>query len=567
METEKDREFHKLFEQFVECATRVEDYDRDELVRNLIALAKHLRIAKGVTEFYRSETHRRRGEGQIFCDFDNGHADYIVYERGFSTKTGAIIRGTVYMSEDEPKLTDEEMHRVDISMRALISFIARKRMTDTIEQVGFYDEAQYPNLRYLTREIDQRNLRRELSEYAAIHFNLRHFSVINQDIGRKLGDIVMRNYFNAVSAAAGEDSVVCRVGGDNFLGMVQKQNLDAVLDIIRGIPVCYDEKDEKRVNVAACCGVYMIPDDFVWQGAGSIMDKVMPAAIIARRGDTRSIVFCNSEMMKTRERIMMIQRAFPEALAKQEFKVYYQPKVDIRNGKIVGAEALCRWFHDGKMISPGDFIPVLEQNTDICRLDFYMLDMVCRDIRRWIDEGREPVRISVNLSRKNLVDIDLQQHILEIVNRNNVPHAYVEIELTETTTDVEFRDLKRVSTGLRTEGIFTSVDDFGMGYSSLNLIREIPWDVLKIDRCFLPEDDDSDNSVTNLMYKHVVSLAIDMGLECITEGVETEKQLELLARNNCHIAQGFFFDRPLPLPEFEAKLGQSYEIPAGVQAE
>jgi EAL domain-containing protein (putative c-di-GMP-specific phosphodiesterase class I) len=183
-----------------------------------------------------------------------------------------------------------------------------------------------------------------------------------------------------------------------------------------------------------------------------------------------------------------------------------------------------------------------------------MLDHVCRDIRRWLDEGRKVVRVSVNLSRKHMVDIDLLEHLLEIVDRNNVPHEYVEIELTETTTDVEFLDLKRVVNGLRQAGICTSVDDFGMGYSSLNLIKEIPWDVMKVDKNFLPEDENSEGSIKDVMFHYVVGMARAMGLECIAEGVETQAQVRALRNNKCDLAQGFLYDKPLPVDEFEKRL-------------
>ena len=208
------------------------------------------------------------------------------------------------------------------------------------------------------------------------------------------------------------------------------------------------------------------------------------------------------------------------------------------------------------MVPPGDFIPILEQSNDICKLDFYMLDHVCRDLCRWIKEGRKVVRVSVNFSRKHLRDEYLLEHIMEIIEKNEAPHEYVEIELTETTTDVEFRGLKKVVNGLQMEGVYTSVDDFGMGYSSLNLIREIPWNVLKIDRCFLPTEEDGEESVTNIMFKHVVAMAKDLGLECVTEGVETHDQLDILKENNCDVAQGFYFDRPLPVEEFEERLAR-----------
>ena len=183
-----------------------------------------------------------------------------------------------------------------------------------------------------------------------------------------------------------------------------------------------------------------------------------------------------------------------------------------------------------------------------------MLDCVCSDIRRWLDEGSKVVRISVNFSRKHMMDVDLLEHIISILDRHNVPHEFIEIELTETTTDVEFRDLKRVVSNLQQENICTSIDDFGMGYSSLNLLREIPWNVLKVDRSFLPVDGDNSTSSRAVMFKCVVDMAKELGLECIAEGVETLNQVKLLRENNCMLAQGFLFDKPLPLADFEERL-------------
>ena len=161
-----------------------------------------------------------------------------------------------------------------------------------------------------------------------------------------------------------------------------------------------------------------------------------------------------------------------------------------------------------------------------------------------------------------MMDVDLLKHLMEIIDRNNVPHEYIEVELTETTTDVEFRDLKRVVEGLQSEGVHTSVDDFGIGYSSLNLIKEIPWNVLKIDRSFLPVSEDGETSPRTVMFKYVVAMAKELGLECIAEGVETEEQLDVLRSNKCQLAQGFFFDMPLPVEEFEKRLTiHHYDLP------
>ena len=161
---------------------------------------------------------------------------------------------------------------------------------------------------------------------------------------------------------------------------------------------------------------------------------------------------------------MRVQQMFPLAIKAQEFRPFYQPKVNILSGEMEGAEALCRWLHDGRIVPTMEFIPLLEQTSDICKLDLYMLEHVCMDLRRWLDEGKEIVRVSVNFSRKNIMNSALSKTITEIVDRYQIPHKYIEIELTETTPDVAFSDLKRITGALHALGFYTSVDDFGVGF-------------------------------------------------------------------------------------------------------
>lgn len=243
---------------------------------------------------------------------------------------------------------------------------------------------------------------------------------------------------------------------------------------------------------------------------------------------------------------------FESALRNEEFRVFYQPKVSLYNYEMIGAEALCRWFHNGVVIPPGSFIPALEQGDDICRLDFYMLDHACRDIRRWLDEGRECVKVSVNLSRKHKVSDELIKDIVKIIDHHRVPHDLIEIELVESTSEMAYPQLKELVLGLKKYGIGTSVDDFGTGYSSLNLIRDLPWEVLKIDKRFLPEN--TSGKKRYIMIKHLIAMAQDLGIVCLVEGVETIEQVKILKEYNCYIAQGNFFDKPLPAKTFESKL-------------
>ena len=258
--------------------------------------------------------------------------------------------------------------------------------------------------------------------------------------------------------------------------------------------------------------------------------------------------------MEEKEKFMRTRAQFPISLKNRDFLVYYQPKIDLKTNCLTGAEALSRWYRNGSLVMPADYIPDLEQTMDICRLDFYVLDQVCQDLRRWLDQGRQAVRVSVNFSRRHLIDPDLLNRILAVIDRWKIPHEYIEIELTETITDVEFRDLKRVTRGLQDAGIYTSVDDFGIGYSSLNLIREIPWNILKVDKNFLPLSEKAETDLQNIMFRHVVTMAKEIGLICVAEGVETEEQVRILRECGCDIAQGFFYDKPLPVREFENRL-------------
>lgn len=549
-----------LFEKMINSMTDPENFDRDEFVGILNEICELFHVAKGVTEFYKSLSDEKDGRGEILIDYDNGRGEKVIISRRIITKTKAIIKGTLYAANDEEPLTEEEREKLDLMLRSLLSFVSRNRLQTTVERLVFYDQQGYTNLNYFFRHLEMLNAQGKIQGRAVIQYNLRQFSLINREIGRAAGDMVMRNYFLRINDMLDEDGVICRIGGDNFVAIFESSLLQSILNVIKGCPIAFDTDNEKRVMVSAAAGVYVIPDDYVFERSGGIFEKVYNAVQEAKQERRGTIIYHDEKMLAERSRLLEIWRTFPKALENNEFHAFYQPKVDVVSGEIVGGEALCRWIHNGKIVPPMDFIPMLEQNTDICTLDFYMLDLVCRDIKRWIHEGRRPVRISVNFSRKHLMNVDLLKNIMEIIERNDIPHEYIEIELTETTTDVEFKDLKRIVSGLQKEGIYTSVDDFGMGYSSLNLIREVPWNVLKIDKSFLPTGE-GDNDVTDIMFKHVVAMAQDMGLECITEGVETLQQVGILRDNKCNIAQGFYFDRPLAVEEFEKRLDKHrYDI-------
>jgi len=562
METDHEIRFYKLLEQLLSLTQIVNQKPETAKIESILnEIAAMFRLSKGVTHFYRNPGDEQRGIGETMCSFDTGKEGVPVHTVRFVTRLMSITTMTVYMEESETPLTEEELFKVDITMRTALAFISRNRLQVIAEELAFYDDDGFRNIRSFFRYISWNPRPGDLDGKIAINYNLRHFALVNDEFGRTGGDIVLHSHYKHIENIIGDEGTVARLGGDAFVCICDQTDLPEILEYLNEATVLASN-DGKTTRVSAYAGVFQIPDGYLVGNPGDIMNKIMNAYQLAKIGVQGNIVFFSDMLMSARERTSRILKIFPSALQNGEFHVFYQPKVNIVTGEICGAEALCRWFHEGKIVPPMDFIPALEETNDICKLDFHMLNQVCTHIRKWLDENRRAVRVSVNLSRRHMLNPELAKTLIDIIDSHNVPHEYIEIELTETTTDVEFKDLKRVVEDLRSSNIVTSVDDFGMGYSSLNLIRVVPWDVLKVDKAFLPLDEESTDSIRSVMFKYVIAMANEIGLECIVEGVETPAQLKMLKDNGCNEAQGYLFDKPLPIDEFEKRLDMvRYSIP------
>ena len=561
MSEDRELKFYELYEKLASATQIVNQKPDIPLIESILnEISAMFRLSKGVTNFYRNPGEEIRGEGETMISYDLKIPGKPVHTVRFVTRLMSITTMTVFMAYDEAPLTEDELFKVDLVMRTALAFISRNRLQVIAEELAFYDDMGFRNIRSYFNYIMWRGQPGALDGMAALNFNLRHFSIVNDEHGRDAGDTVLHRIYSSIRDRIGNNGIISRLGGDSFICICEQEALPEILNFLTEAKVPFNESGD-TVTLSASVGVFIIPRGYAVQNPNDIMGRIMQAYNIARSGSQGHIVYYNDELVADRERAKRIQQQFPEALKNREFKVFYQPKVNTVTGEICGGEALCRWFRNGKIVPPMDFIPILEETSDICKLDFYVLETVCSDIRRRLDEGKNMVRISVNLSRRHMVNEHLLETIIEIVDRHGIPHEYIEIELTETTTDVEFKDLQRVVYGLQEQRICTSVDDFGMGYSSLNLIRVIPWNVLKVDRIFLPLDDEDSSSIRSIMFKHVVAMTKEMGLECIVEGVETSAQLAVLQENHCEQAQGFLFDKPLPVEDFEKRLDmRRYDI-------
>ena len=244
-----------------------------------------------------------------------------------------------------------------------------------------------------------------------------------------------------------------------------------------------------------------------------------------------------------------IEEIEEQALANGEFHIYLQPKYtyDKNRGKIVGAEALVRWIDSENHIkSPAEFIPIFEKNGFILKLDQFMWEGCCRLLRKWMDDGRTPVPISVNVSRIYLGKTDVVGYIQNLIKKYCIPIELLQIEITETA---ENQETIQYANDFKAAGFTLMMDDFGSGLSSLSMLKDTPFDVLKMDRLFL--DECLENEHGKMIVSHVISMSGDLGLDIIAEGVETREQADFLYDHGCQTAQGFYFSRPVPAAEFE----------------
>jgi len=287
---------------------------------------------------------------------------------------------------------------------------------------------------------------------------------------------------------------------------------------------------------------------------GYVMNCISTAINTARHSTTDDVVVFTTEIMNKIERERKLMHTFPTALKQHEFLVYYQPKVSLADNIMCGCEALARWKRDGVLVPPSEFIPIFERDGSICALDFYILDCVCRDIREWLEQGLEPVTVSVNFSKTHLHNPSISDDIMAIINKYAIDTRYIEIELTEMSDFKDYEAFKTLVNNMKENGVMTSIDDFGTGYSSLNLLTDFMFDVVKLDKSFLDNMARSGSGTDEIVVRNIVKMIKELGMKAIAEGVETVEQASFLKDIDCTMVQGFLFDKPLSKEEFQNRL-------------
>lgn len=406
-----------------------------------------------------------------------------------------------------------------------------------------------PNAYGYTCEVDKIILRGNILEYNAYYFDIVRMSLLNNKYGRRIGDEILYKYAHAIQDFLERDEIVGRLGGNYFVALVKKKNTEKFLEYLSGVPVEveFNNKTEK-IKVAAVAGAYEIKTKNI--SSGRIMGNTSAAVSYAKNIAKKPVIFMDDRLEDEFKKLRLLEEKTRKGIGRKEFEPYYQPKVNTQAGVMTGAEALVRWKKDGRTIPPLEFVPVMERNGSICDLDFYVLDYVCRDIKEWMERGIEPVPVSVNFSRRNLGNEEFATKITETVEKYGIPRKLIQIEITETLDEYPMSLMAKVVEELRSAGMSVAIDDFGTGSSSIMLLKKVKFDVMKIDKFFVDLDNESDKQLLS----NIITMADNLGIGVIAEGVEEAHTVNTLNEMGCFDIQGYYFDKPLEKNDFEKKL-------------
>jgi len=484
----------------------------------------------------------------VFYENENGYDEHPEKFR-FVTGEGGSLEITFY-PEKGRVWNREELDELGFLAENLFVLGGRVQMLSVMKRISITDigtgASNMNGLAIYCEELLAKNL---LKNYDMIFMNLKNFKFVNRVVGEKQADMILKRYTQRLLSFAKVDERIARPGGDNYCALIRKERLEEFMRFIASVTF-KSEDTATEVVVTPRAGIYEIKENDTVNDAIESAATALSTARITGRCD---VLWFEPEMLNRTIKANTISTMFPDAIRNEEFVVYYQPKVRLSDNQLCGCEALSRWIKDGKIVSPADFIPVLEREGTICKLDFYVLDKVCADIKRWIETGLNPVRVSTNFSKLHLHNKNFAEDIINIINKYGIEPSYVEVELTESSGYEDYEALAEFVRKMKNYGVSTSIDDFGTGYSSLNLLKDLDVDVIKLDKSFLDNLGD-EKKTDEVVIRHIVNMVNELDMMVVAEGVETNVQADLLQGFSCSMAQGYLFDKPLPCSEFEERM-------------
>lgn len=389
-------------------------------------------------------------------------------------------------------------------------------------------------------------------EIGFIQFDIRKFKIVNDIYGEKFGDEVLDFIIRQLREVCHEDQFFINLRSDVFMVVTEferKEELISLIETLNERIRCF-----KDIKLQLSFGVYMVEDRNM--ELRQMEDRAAMARKSAKNNILTNILFYQEQLKDSLYNRKFIEENMQSAITDRQFQMYLQPKYSITQNQIIGAEALVRWVHSKRgMIYPDQFIPIIEENGFVTKVDYYIWEEACRFLRKCLDQGIEPCPVSVNVSRVHLRDhgecIQILSHLIE---NYGIPKNLLELEITESADD---QQISQKAMLLKAEGFTLLMDDFGSGYSSLNILLETPFDVIKLDKKFMENMMVSGKG--RMILEQVVSMANKLDLGLLAEGVETREQIELLRNIGCDQVQGYYYAKPMPEEAFFTLLAADSE--------
>lgn len=442
----------------------------------------------------------------------------------------------------------------------------RRIAEERVKHMALHDSLTgLPNRALLEERLEQavKNASMNSRKLAVLFIDLDRFKHINDSLGHHEGDQLLIQVANKLHEVIKHSDTVARLGGDEFVIILDNiRNVGDVNHIIDQIHTEFQQEIQlalQDVHITPSIGIALYPND--GDSAIELMKNADAAMYHAKDNGRNCSQFFTRGIDDSLQERIVLENALHQALKQQQFQLYYQPQVDVSSNKMIGAEALIRWIHPKKGVIPPDaFIPLAEETGLIVEIGRWVLESACQQLRAWTDQGMDNFVVSVNLSALQVQQPDFVNDVCQIVKRCGIQPERLDLELTESMIMRNAEETIKTLKQLSEQGLQISIDDFGTGYSSLSYLKRFPLDKLKIDRSFV-------NDITNdpddaMICRTIISMAHNLNLKVIAEGVETNEQQALMRSYGCELYQGYLFSRPVPASEIPALMDRSFEIAA-----